>query len=75
MVKFVRCEKDGFVLGFGLSEENIKKLREGQPIRTDLKDLGFSQGTAFIFYGRTEEEMDLELQRNGFITPDTCIKV
>lgn len=36
MVKF-RAEK---TIGFGLSEENVRLLKKGKPIKVDLTELG-----------------------------------
>lgn len=75
MIKFSSSRgKNGFLIGFGLSEENIKRLKEGQPICVDMTEIGFSEGSALIFYGETEEAMALQSQEAGFITPDTKIK-
>ena len=54
---------DRFV--FGLSARNIEKLMDGQPIEIDLKALGCSNGTVFIFYGETEAKMKAALEEAG----------
>lgn len=42
--------------GFGLSQENVKRLKSGKPIVIDLAEMG-GDGEVMIFYGRTEQEM------------------
>jgi len=72
MVKFTSYNsKDSkHVLGLGLSEANIQKLKEGMPILIDDKQ--FYDGQIIIMYGRTEEEMAEEL--GDLITKDTEIR-
>jgi hypothetical protein len=52
MVKF----KCGDVTVFGLSEENIKRLKDNQPIRIDMAEIG-GTGTTYIYYGKTEKDL------------------
>jgi hypothetical protein len=52
---------DGTVI-LGLSEENIKRLKEGQPIKFDGRPLGFP-GTVGIVYGETEIAILHDLQQ------------
>jgi hypothetical protein len=59
---------DRFV--FGLSAKNIEKLMDGQPIEINLKDLGCSNGTIFIFYGETEAKMKAALEEAGVELPE-----
>lgn len=56
---------------FGLSEMNLRKLREGKPIRIDMRELGFPEGPAavLILYGKTEQDMERDLRE--FIGPNT----
>ena len=55
---------------FGLSEGNIRKLKKGEPIKIDLKEMGM-EGTIFICYGKTEMDIMYDLKKAGMITPDT----
>ena len=71
MIKFKAQGSDGPLLGFGLSEENIQKLKQGQPIAVDLAEMGCSRGRVLIFYGRTEKEMAQDLRE--FIGPETIM--
>ena len=65
MIKF----RAGNKIGFGLSEVNIKKLKEGKPISIDMGEMGFPGISAMIFYGETEEQMQGDLAE--FIGPET----
>jgi len=67
MVKF----NAGKLIGFGLSEENIKLLKQGKPISIDLKEMGIDK-KLMIFYGVTENHMKNML--NEFIGDKTEIK-
>lgn len=53
MIKF----RKGNLLGFGLSEENIKRLKEGKPILVNLDEMGIPNCQLAIFYGETEATM------------------
>lgn len=57
----------GELLMFGLSDENIKRLRDNHPIYFDLKELGLS-GKVVIFWGPTEDEMKKALV--SMLAPD-----
>lgn len=57
MVKFTG-ERDGVpLIGLGLSRENLKRLKDGQPIVVHLADLNLPPGQILIFYGTTEAAM------------------
>ena len=63
MIKFRSMHKDGTpVYGFGLSAENIKRLKQGKPIAFSLHELG-TEGHILIYYGATEQSMTQELLR------------
>jgi hypothetical protein len=57
------------VLLFGLSGENLRWLRQGQPIRVDLATMGLT-GYAVIFYGKTEDAMVELLRKHGMLSED-----
>jgi len=59
---------------FGLSDGNLERLRNGQPILIDLGELGGRDGTVLIFTGRTEEKMVDMLRQRGLIGPETRIR-
>ena len=49
--------KKGNMLIFGLSDMNIKKLKENQPIKFNLQELGLPNYEVVIFHGKDEEAM------------------
>lgn len=60
MIKF----KAGTLIGFGLSEENVKLLKKDRPIKVDLTTLGLSGNEVkdiLIFYGKTERDMERDM--------------
>jgi len=71
MVKFLAGSDKETILGFGLSEENIKALKEGKPISIDLSEMGIKDTRAMIFYGETEEDMKKDL--SAFINSETIL--
>lgn len=81
MLKFIaRDEGDGSViLGFLLSEGNLKKLREGLPILVELSAMGvdgydgdaIKKGKVIIAYGGTDDEL-FEMVK-GKVSPDTIV--
>lgn len=44
-------------LVFGLSDENIKRLKAGQPIKVNLKDMGLEDRNVFIVHGESEDKI------------------
>lgn len=60
------------LIGFGLSDKNILKLKNGKPIIIDMTELGVKGKKVMIFYGKTEIDMQKELSE--FITKDTKYK-
>lgn len=73
MIKFTANHPDGkMLIGLGLSNRNIKLLREGRPIVVDLADLGITlKAEIFIFTGKDERSMKKDLKQ--YIGPDTVI--
>jgi hypothetical protein len=57
------------VLLFGLSGENLRRLRQGQPIKINLAEMGLA-GYAVIFYGNTEAAMVAHLREAGMLSED-----
>jgi hypothetical protein len=53
---------------FGLSEENVIRLKQGKPIKINMVELGLT-GNVIIFYGVTEEAMREDLI--DLVGPDT----
>lgn len=64
MVKAVLSNGDVLL---GLSQENIDRLKKGEPIAFNLKDLGLEKGKCFIVFGETEQQIlkDLNIPFNG----------
>lgn len=54
MIK-AKCN-DGTLI-FGLSKENVDRLKQGKPILINLKDMGLEDRQVIILYGETEEKM------------------
>lgn len=63
--------KDITVIGLGLSHENLDKLREGQSIMINGKELGFDNLKFYIFARETEEKMAKDLFH--LVGPDTKV--
>jgi predicted kinase len=60
------------VIVVGLSEGNVERLKNAQPIRADLKTFGVElPGTLVICYGETELDFKRQLQAAGLIGPET----
>lgn len=57
---------------FGLSYENLDRLRQNKPIRFDLAEVG-GTGTVFIFAGSTEGSIERMFREKGFLGPHTKI--
>lgn len=69
MIKFRVIGNNGALLGFGLSEENIKRLKAGNPIYFDLAELGVDGFQVAIIYGETEEQIKQDMQKSGITLP------
>ena len=71
MIRFVAEH----VIGLGITEENVKRLMKGQPIRVTFESLGFKGDPReiVIFYGPTEQTIMKDFVDAGFITPETKI--
>lgn len=72
MLKFKAVLGSKPLLGIGLSSKNLEKLQAGQPILFDAKELGFD-GSVFIFFGNTEQEMADDLVKNGMVSSGTVV--
>lgn len=49
--------KKGNVLYFGLSDENMRRLKNDEPIKFNLRELGMDDVSVYIFNGKNEQEM------------------
>jgi glutamine amidotransferase PdxT len=67
--------KKGKMMILGLSDENLKRLKRDQPIKFNMKDLGFDDVDVFIFNGKDEQVMQKMMSDAGLIDPiKTIIK-
>lgn len=67
MIKCViKRENNGPLIVFGLSKMNIEKLKDGMPMKINLKELNLD-GEVYIFAGETEAEMMKEMQDAGLL--------
>jgi hypothetical protein len=79
MIKFSARRADGgMILGFGITEGNLTRLREGRPMLIRLAELEIPfdvtsrASEIVIFYGETEADIERDLQQ--FIGPETRLK-
>lgn len=72
MLKLVWTDKSNNYYGFGITAENVRRLKARQPIEIDLVEMG-GQGKIMIFYGETEQTLYEELSE--FIGPDTKVHI
>lgn len=72
MFKAAARTNQGHLIILGLSHENLRRLKQGEPIRIDMEDLGIKGSTCFIFSGKDEKAMAKEMSE--FIGPDTKIR-
>jgi len=69
MIRY-RAERKGRppLLFIGLSDENVKRLRAGQPIRIPADDPVARVATELVIYhGATEVELTRELEQHGVL--------
>ena len=72
MIKFKTYSGENvLLLGFGLSEDNIQRLKSGQPVVIKLEDMGLREGRIMIFYGKTEADMIKEIK--PYLGSDTLV--
>ena len=56
----IKAKAENIII-LGLSNENMKRLADNQPIKFNLKDLGLQDMEVIIFNGETEESMYLDM--------------
>ena len=62
MIKALSKDKNGeSVILLGLSHENLRRLREDQPILCDLRELGLT-GKVIIMAGETEDTIKVQIE-------------
>lgn len=60
MIKFLATADDEVIVGLGLSDENLTRLRQGQPIRVDMAEMGLvgkPLSKILIFHGCTDAQL------------------
>jgi hypothetical protein len=71
MVKFkVQTESGRTLVGLGITEGNLKKLKEGFPLVVNGEELQIGKIDFTIFYGKTERAIFDELQKGKLLPPD-----
>jgi hypothetical protein len=66
MIKFVAQGKNGqTIVGLGLSEGNIKRLKQGDPMYFSLEELGIEGIDVTIVYGETEDAIKADFKKHG----------
>jgi hypothetical protein len=73
MIKFQAHRGTTKVIGFGLSDMNIQRLREGKPIYIKGEDWDVEFDVT-IFWGRTEDDIAAELEKHGMVDKNTVIR-
>ena len=63
MIK-ARSTKGDLILG--LSEENVKRLKDGQPIKFNMKEILGIDAECVIMYGETERHIMRDLEIGPF---------
>lgn len=55
MIKFkIASAEGGHIIGLGITAENVKRLKRGQPIYVDMGPLGYSGLKVLVFFGQDE---------------------
>jgi hypothetical protein len=71
MIKSLIHAKNGSQLVMlGLAEENIKRLKSGDPVYLHLDELGIEGIDVLIHYGITKEAIIKDLQDKGLLPDD-----
>lgn len=53
----IKASKKPNLMILGLSHENLKRLKGGEPIKFNMSELGLGNIDVFIFSGETESSM------------------
>lgn len=70
MIKFTASKQNGETLiGLGLEEGNIERLKKGQPIVFHMSELGFEGMELMIMYGEDQDDIKAQLQKAGMLLP------
>ena len=72
MIKFTATTPQGrTILGFGLSYKNLKRLKQGLPIKVNVEEMGFLMPIDLVIYaGKDERAMTAQLVEAGVITQE-----
>jgi hypothetical protein len=75
MVKFTASGAGRTLVGLGFEEENIERMRRGQPVRVRFKDLGFvgALGTVELMLFTGKDAASLQRDLAPFIGPETVV--
>lgn len=65
----MKAKADKMII-LGLSDENIKRLKQNQPIKFNLKEFGMQDMDVLIFNGKDEFTMKKMMFEAGLINPD-----
>ena len=73
MIKFKTIVNGKVLVGFGISEDNVKRLKEGMPIAINTEEckrlFGVDDTMVTILYGKTENDIKEELSKH-FVIPE-----
>lgn len=80
MVKFAALGPDGkTVLGLGLTDENLRRLKAGEPIAVLVAEVigapspPANKMTVMLFWGKDEDAIKALFEENGLIGPGTTV--
>ena len=68
MIKFTLPKQNGStILGFGITEANVERLKQGQPIAFDLSELGIEGYEVLIMYGKDQKDIGSQLKEANMV--------
>ena len=73
MIKFMANGQDKNILGLAITEENVKRLKEGQPIIINGQEVGIDGLDILLMYGKDTRTIRHKLK--DFIGEDTELRV
>lgn len=69
VIKAVVVKDERRLLLLGVSEENVRRLRDGKPIAFPGEDVGLDGWDVAIVHGQTEQSLVGELRAHGLEIP------
>lgn len=77
MIKFTTSGNGIIVVGLGLEDENVERMRRGAPVRVRLSDLGFTGtlGTVQIVLFTGTDAATMQRDLAPLIGPETVVHV